>query len=791
MNNPLNILAQVPADIEAENAIIGACLMDKEAIQKVCDVLNPDDFYDRKNQEAYNAMLSLEDKACPIDIITVNNSLKRKKIDIVGHLTDCMGTSLGVSGLKQYAKIVKEKRVLRELLATSNELIENVKSGDGDADDMLDMVEQRILSISKKNGKKSYYSVGELTDNAVEKFNMLVNGKIEAGIPTGFKTVDEIISGIHKSDLIIIGARTSVGKALTNNTLVAVSDGWKKMGELTLEDMVIGSDGRPHKILGIFPQGRREVYRVGFDDGTFVDCDKNHIWTTQDRKERKYHKPESNKTTNEIVKSGIFVGSGGNIKSDGVRKNHSIRFVEPIQYSKKEIKIDPYTLGVYLGDGSAKGNVMISNPEEDIVRKLVLNGDTIKKVTDNDWRINGGNLKKEIVELGLDVNSYYKFIPKEYLYNSVDRRIELLKGLLDTDGSVVINNRDGYHTSNRLEYSTTSSRLRDDIIELVRGLGGRACYTERMGKYKKDGVYTETRINYRVWITINDFIPVNSEKHLSRYTSNRNFFTKFINKIEKTGKREEMTCIMIDSPDHLYLVQGHNLTHNSSLAMSLANNVASQGHAVAFFSLEMSKEQLTDRLYSMRTGIGLKELTTGKFRTKELKDEAIAKVAEQTEMMDNLPLEIDDTANQTVFEIKRKCRRIKAERKNLSLVVIDYLQLLKSKKDYGNTNEQVSDISRSLKALAKELDVTVVALSQLSRNIEQRDDPTPKLSDLRDSGAIEADADIVIVITASSAKYSENYEHDYKHKELHILKHRNGPIGLAKIEFDQQTVSFK
>jgi replicative DNA helicase len=441
MNNPLNILAQVPADIEAENAIIGACLINKEAIQLICDILNPDDFYDKKNQESYAAMLSLEDKASTIDMITVNNVLKKKKYDFLSHLTDCVNTSLGLSGLKQYAKIVKEKRVLRELLATSNELIDNVKSGDGDADDMLDMVEQRILSISKKNGKKSYYSVGELSGGAVERFNMLASGKIEAGILTGFKALDEIIFGIHRSDVVIIGARTSVGK--------------------------------------------------------------------------------------------------------------------------------------------------------------------------------------------------------------------------------------------------------------------------------------------------------------------------------------------------------------SSLAMSLANNVASQGHAVAFFSLEMSKEQLTDRLYSMRTGIGLTELTTGNFRTEELKNEAIAKVAKEAEIMDDLLIEIDDTSNQTVFEIKRKCRRIKAEKKNLSLVVIDYLQLLRSKKDYGSTYEQVSDISRSLKALAKELDVTVVALSQLSRNIEQRDDPTPKLSDLRDSGAIEADADIVIVITASSTKYSENYEHDYKHKDLHVLKHRNGPIGLAKIEFDRQTVSFK
>ena len=780
--NPLNILAQVPADLEAENAIIGACLTDKESIQKVCDVLNPEDFYDRKNQEAYSAMLSLEDKACPIDMITVNDVLKKKKIDIIGHLTDCVGMSLGSVGLRQHVKIVKEKRVLRELLETSNQLIENVKSGDGDADDMLDMVEQRILSISKKNGKKKYQKIGSIVGDVIDKIELLIEGKIEPGLMSGIKSLDDITGGFKNSDLIIIGARPSVGKALTNDTLVAVSDGWKKMGDLTMNDLVIGSDGKPHKILGIFPQGRREVYRVSFDDGTFVDCDKNHVWTTKDRKERKYNKPESNKTTNEIIKSGIFVSSGGNIKSDGVRKNHSIRFVEPVEYSDKEIKIDPYTLGVYLGDGCAKGNVMICNPEKDIIERLVLNGDTIKQATDNDWRINGGSLKKEIVELGLNVNSYYKFIPKEYLYNSISKRKELLQGLLDTDGSVVVNHHDGYNSSNRLEYSTTSPKLRDDVIELVRGLGGRACYTERMGKYKKNGVYTETRINYRVWITINDFIPVSSEKHLSRYTSNRNFFTKFINKVEKIGKIEEMTCIMIDSPDHLYLVQGHNLTHNSSLAMTIANNVAHKDKAVAFFSLEMSKEQLTWRVLAIESGINLWNIMNKRVSNQG----ELARLKEEAVKLEEIPLIIDDTFSPTVMEIRRACRRIKAENKNLALVVIDYLQLIKPSRD-GKPNDQVSEISRNLKGLAKELDVPVIALSQLSRNVEMRDSTVPRLSDLRDSGALEQDSDVVIFIHRN---YNFGDDKPSDLVELRVDKHRNGPVGIANAHFNKETTGF-
>ena len=433
-NNPLNILAQVPADEEAENSVIGAILFDKNALSKISDNINPDDFYSRINQEAYAIMLSLEEKGCPIDIITVNNELKKKKIDGVGHLTDCMSNVVSTSSIKEHAKIIKEKRVLRELLATSNDLIEQARGGEVDPDDLVDMVEQRIFSISKRNGRKKYRKVSDLTDDAIDKFNKIISGEIEPGIMTGLKNLDNILAGFHRSDLIILGARPSVGK--------------------------------------------------------------------------------------------------------------------------------------------------------------------------------------------------------------------------------------------------------------------------------------------------------------------------------------------------------------SAAAMSIGYNIAKQGKPVVLFSLEMSREQLTDRLISIGSKVGLQQLRTGQFRSQLEIDMAIKAINEIKPVIDELPFIIDDTPSQTILEIKRACRRIKAENKDLSLVIIDYLQLIKSRKDDGNVNNQVAEISRGLKALAKELDVPVLALSQLSRNIEQRENSTPKLSDLRDSGAIEQDADIVIFINKNFGFGKEDGV------SLMVAKHRNGPLGDADVKWDANTASF-
>ena len=223
----------------------------------------------------------------------------------------------------------------------------------------------------------------------------------------------------------------------------------------------------------------------------------------------------------------------------------------------------------------------------------------------------------------------------------------------------------------------------------------------------------------------------------------------------------------------------------SSFAMSIAYNIAMQNRMpVGIFSLEMGREQLLQRLLATFTGIDSQRLRTGRVSTQELQT-----VMDAMGQLAAAPMFIDDTPSITVNEVRSKARRLQAEH-GLDMLIIDYLQLMSgSGRRNDNRVQEVSEISRSLKGLARELNVPVLALSQLSRAVEGRNSHVPMLSDLRESGAIEQDADLVMFIYRE-----EMYDKDTDKKgiaEIHIAKHRNGPLGVVSLFFDQRTTRFR
>ena len=212
----------------------------------------------------------------------------------------------------------------------------------------------------------------------------------------------------------------------------------------------------------------------------------------------------------------------------------------------------------------------------------------------------------------------------------------------------------------------------------------------------------------------------------------------------------------------------------TSFALNIATNVARHsGKEVAIFSLEMSKEQLVNRLLAMESHVDSQNMRTG-----NLKDEDWTKLVEGADIIGRSNLIIDDTPGISIAEMRSKCRKYKLEH-NLGIIMIDYLQLMSGSGKSDSRQQEISDISRSLKALARELDVPVIALSQLSRAVEQRPDHRPMLSDLRESGAIEQDADVVMFL------YRDDYYHKDTEKkdiaEVIIAKQRNGPIGTIEL----------
>jgi replicative DNA helicase len=236
-------------------------------------------------------------------------------------------------------------------------------------------------------------------------------------------------------------------------------------------------------------------------------------------------------------------------------------------------------------------------------------------------------------------------------------------------------------------------------------------------------------------------------------------------------------------PSDLIILAARPSMGKTALALNIAYNAAQKSKtAVAVFSLEMSKEQLSRRLLS---SIG--EIDASNLRRAFLSTEEWAKLQEAAGDLMDCPLVIDDTPAVSALEVRAKCRRLKSENR-LGLIVIDYLQLMRGRKDVTSREQEISEISRSLKALAKELQVPIIALSQLNRRVEERPNKRPQLADLRESGAIEQDADVIIFIYRD-----EVYNKESPHKgaaEIIIGKQRNGPTGSFNLSFRSHFTRF-
>jgi replicative DNA helicase len=227
----------------------------------------------------------------------------------------------------------------------------------------------------------------------------------------------------------------------------------------------------------------------------------------------------------------------------------------------------------------------------------------------------------------------------------------------------------------------------------------------------------------------------------------------------------------------------------TALALDLALNVARKNKVnVGFCSIEMSKASVIDRLLASEAGVSLWKLRTGKLSTSGEHND-FEKISAALGTISDYKIYIDDAPSPTVMQIRAMARRLQAAH-GLDILFVDYLQLIKPQRSYGNPVQEVTEISRSLKALARELDIPVIALSQLNRAVETRTDQRPKLSDLRDSGSIEQDADVVMFVYREDIVKGER-SNKPNIAEIIIAKQRNGPTGQIELFFDKEKVSFK
>jgi replicative DNA helicase len=490
------------------------------------------------------------------------------------------------------------------------------------------------------------------------------------------------------------------------------------MGEVEVGDQLVGADGRPTTVVAATDvMHERPCFELTFSDGTTVVADAEHQWLIRTASGGL---TASIRTTAEIAATMQTAASG-------TAAVHAVPLTQPVDLPETQVSLDPYVLGVWLGDGDpSSARIVVCDPE--LVVRIEAAGVGVTP-TSNPIVSQLDLPVTQLHELGVLEN---KHIPGCYLRGSERQRRALLAGLLDSFGAI--------EPEGALRFATTSARLAQDAAELVVSLGYTCELSDNAG---------ESRLMFRT----TDSVFRLSCKQIAHKDSCRDLLPQ--ERREITAAREvapvPVRCVQVDNDDHLYLATRSMIpTHNSTLGLDISRACSvKNGMASVIFSLEMTKTEITMRLLSAEARVPLHHMRAG-----TMTDDDWARLARRMGEVADAPLFIDDSPNLTMMEIRAKARRLK-QRHNLKLVVVDYLQLMQGNKKAESRQQEVSELSRSLKLLAKELECPVIAMSQLNRGPEQRQDKKPMLSDLRESGCLPASTRILRADTGAETTMGE------------------------------------
>lgn len=405
------------------------------------------------------------------------------------------------------------------------------------------------------------------------------------------------------ASLLLTGS-SGVGKACTNDTLVPVrtEDGsvsWKRHGDLVVGDYVFARDGSPTKVLGVFPQGERDVYRVTLADGRILDVSDNHLWAVYPNRGGMYDGPTiySTKTLGSLMNKQSAV-------------EYFVPMNQPVQWPTANLPVDPYALGALIANGWFMGRdlSMYSGIDEDIVARV---GQAIGAVswdqprgthswcfrTDKEQEVQKADVLVGSASELIGMNELSLFIPGQYLNASIEQRWSLVQGLFDCDG--YIDEYDHY----RISYATESKRLAEDVRTLLFSLGVQ-CWIKRHELRK--GLFSTTEYEVRVMARVSDeprFFRLDRKKRLAiegQYRHSRALEKVFdyvgIRSIEKLDRRESMTCIYVDNDEHLYQAGDFIVTHNTEITKQLAKILFGddQRHLIRFDMSEWGRDDSVD-----------------------------------------------------------------------------------------------------------------------------------------------------------------------------------------------------
>lgn len=567
-----------------------------------------------------------------------------------------------------------------------------------------------------------------------------------AGIDTGFATVNDRTGGVQPGDLWITAARLGVGKAEPDDSLTLTPDGWRRHGDLSPGDRVIGSDGKPTEVIATFPQGERQVYEVEFNDGSIIRCDEEHLWNV-----RVGTKPWRVQTTGQIAKH----------LADGKQRCAVPTLGGPVQFAighDPEYLYDPYKLGLLLGDGCFRGSeITFSTADEELIEPF---GRNAVHRSGYDYALR--RMRPTIQGLGLyGAYSHEKHVPEPYLYAPWRDRLALLQGLFDTDGSVT--------ASGGVEFSTSSEQLARDVQFLAESLGGYAHWHRRS---------TTHRDAYRLIVVLPpEMTPFRLARKAQAWRPRTKYQpTRTIVAVRALHEWVPMTCIAVDALDSLYVTEHCIVTHNTWMLTKMATEAVVSGKRAVFISLEQTKAQITFRLHTMlanRFGYSLKN--------RELMSGVNLDLNYYRGFLADLPEKVDGE----FFVLDPSRGRVNPytissiiERLEPDIVFVDYITLMQKESDEW---QGVAKLSAECKEVALTHHTPIVAAAQINRLGEGGKKP-PGVDKLAQSDSIGQDADVVLTMR----KFSN------KARQLLLAKNRSGTDDIVfYADFDPDAGRFE
>ena len=887
-----------PHDLHAEESLLGAMMLETEAIATAAGMIRAEDFYKPANAHIFDAIHALYASGQPVDPVTVADELRRNGLlDVVGGhqaLVDIMASTPATTNAAGYARIIEEHALLRRLIAVAGEIAEIGYSMPEDITKALDRAESMVYDVNQRRVTDTTSKIEDLLGLNLDRLEQLYGrGDSITGCPTGYTDLDELLSGLQPNTLVVIGARPSMGKCVAWDTpivdpttgdvrtaaeLHAAGEAGEPVSVLALTGVGAavaggGAPGTAGPAPGVVPgaaPGSEAALESGAAFGSEAALESGAAPGSESAFGAEVAAAElAPVRPSAFVDDGrkpvfrVRTASGRQVRTTashpfltptGWRPLADLAVGQPIGvpralpvFGHEPLPLDEVVMLGHLvaapGSDERGPRLWTDNREvaADAEHRGVRFGVTVTDRTlpggGRTWDVFAG---AELYELarrhGIAGDLAARRVPPAVFRLPRDLLARFLNRVFGMGASIW---RPTEHDIGAVVLTSRSEGLVRDLAHLLLRFG--------VGAAQRQSVVA---VDDATWVAHElviddpaDLDVLAREIGVLGQEAELGAVVARAREVLRDGARtlvgpngaggpapapgpvgvpdvpdlldapggvgapegagapaaagpvrwDPIVAIEPDGVEQVYdltIPEWHNFVaadvfvHNTSFALGMAAHAALHANRpVLLFSLEMGSLELSQRLLC-----GEARIDSSRVRTGRLGEDDWSRISQAIGRLAAAPIWIDDNPNLTVMEIRAKARRLKSQVGDLGMVIIDYLQLMTGRATAENRQVEVSEISRGLKILARELECPVVALSQLSRQLEMRADKRPMLADLRESGSIEQDADVVMFIYRDDVYNADSP--DRGQAEIIVSKHRNGPTGVCRLAFLEQYTRF-